>query len=69
MGTVLLMLLGAVALVGAGCEVPLPQESGEGPEHRAQHVGLMPEQELALAFVFILVFMTITALVGLRARP
>jgi predicted Zn-dependent protease len=47
--TVLLILLGALALlVGAGCEVPLPEESGEGPGHRAQRLGLLPEQELAL---------------------
>lgn len=48
MGTVRLMLLAAVALVSGGCEVPLPHESGEGPGHRAQHLGLMPSQELAL---------------------
>jgi predicted Zn-dependent protease len=47
--TVLLMLLGALTvLASAGCELPLPEESGEGPGHRAQHLGLSPGQELAL---------------------
>jgi predicted Zn-dependent protease len=48
-GTVLLVLLGALTfLVSAGCDVPLPEERGEGPGHRAQHLGLLPGQELAL---------------------
>jgi predicted Zn-dependent protease len=32
----------------AGCEVEFPQENGEGPGHRPQHLGLLPDQELAV---------------------
>jgi metalloendopeptidase OMA1, mitochondrial len=32
----------------AGCDVGLPEETGEGPGHRAQHLGLLPDQELAI---------------------
>jgi predicted Zn-dependent protease len=42
-------LLGVVVLLAcAGCEVDLPNEPGEGPGHRAQRLGLLPEQELDL---------------------
>jgi predicted Zn-dependent protease len=45
----LLALLGSVALLtSGGCEVELPNEPGEGVGHRAQHLSLRPEQELAL---------------------
>jgi predicted Zn-dependent protease len=47
--TGILFLLGALAvLASAGCEIDLPQGPGEGPGHRAQQLGLLPEQELAL---------------------
>jgi predicted Zn-dependent protease len=43
------ILVGALALLAsAGCEVDLPNEPGEGPGRRAQRLGLLPEQELAL---------------------
>jgi predicted Zn-dependent protease len=42
-------LLGAMALLACvGCDGELPNEHGEGPGHRAQHLALRPEQELAL---------------------
>lgn len=46
----LLILLGLLILgISLGCEMPLPEEGGgEGPGHRAQHLGLVPAQELAL---------------------
>jgi predicted Zn-dependent protease len=34
--------------VGAGCDIPLPEERGEGPGHRGQRLGLRPDEELAL---------------------
>jgi predicted Zn-dependent protease len=47
--TLLLVVLGALVIgVGAGCDMPGPEERGEGPGHRGQHLGLLPEQELAL---------------------
>src|SRR5262245_59104462 len=43
------VLLAALALVASpGCEIALPEESGEGPGHRAQHLSLRPDEELAL---------------------
>jgi hypothetical protein len=45
------ILLSLVLLAGAGCDVDFPPseaEPGEGPGHRAQQLGLRPEQELAL---------------------
>jgi predicted Zn-dependent protease len=39
--------LGALAAV-AGCDIEVPEGRGEGPGHRAQQLGLMPEEELAL---------------------
>src|SRR5438128_11308911 len=32
----------------AGCDAGFPEESGEGPGHRSQHLGLLPDQELAI---------------------
>jgi predicted Zn-dependent protease len=47
--TLLLILFAALVIGGiGGCEVALPEERGEGPGHRGQHLGLLPEQELAL---------------------
>jgi predicted Zn-dependent protease len=40
--------MGLVCLASAGCGVELPAEAGEGPGHRAQRLGLRPEQELAI---------------------
>jgi predicted Zn-dependent protease len=48
LGTWLLVLIGLASLASAGCGIDLPNEPGEGVGHRAQHLGLRPEQELAL---------------------
>jgi metalloendopeptidase OMA1, mitochondrial len=43
------ILVGTLALLAsAGCGMDLPDEPGEGPGRRAQRLGLLPEQELAL---------------------
>jgi predicted Zn-dependent protease len=42
------MVVSLAFLASAGCGVDLPNEPGEGPGHRAQQLGLRPEQELAL---------------------
>jgi len=43
------ILFGAlVILLNTGCETDLPNEPGDGPGHRAQQLGLRPDQELAL---------------------
>jgi predicted Zn-dependent protease len=47
-GAWLPLLIGLVLLAGASCEMELPSEPGEGPGHRAQQLGLRPEQELEL---------------------
>src|SRR5260370_42559419 len=39
-------LLGPPILTG--CDAGFPEESGEGPGHRSQHLGLLPDQELAI---------------------
>jgi predicted Zn-dependent protease len=44
-----LLLLGAITLLAsAGCGLEMADEPGEGPGHRAQKLGLRPEEELAL---------------------
>jgi predicted Zn-dependent protease len=42
------LLIGLASLVCTGCGTDLPNQPGEGPGHRAQQLGLRPEQELAL---------------------
>jgi predicted Zn-dependent protease len=43
------LLVGVIVILGcAGCEMAMPDEPGEGPGRRAQHLALRPEQELAL---------------------
>lgn len=43
----LVLLLGLPFL--GGCDLSLPEEQGgEGPGHRSQHLGLLPDQELAV---------------------
>jgi predicted Zn-dependent protease len=32
----------------AGCDLSFPEEQGEGPGHRSQHLGLLPQQELSI---------------------
>ncbi len=44
-----LFLVGLLGLpILAGCDEGFPEESGEGPGHRPQHLGLLPDQELAI---------------------
>ena len=44
-----LLLVGLLGLpILAGCDAGFPEESGEGPGHRSQHLGLLPDQELAI---------------------
>src|SRR5262249_2083213 len=51
--TSMLIMLGVLIIgLSAGCEMPLPEEEsgqrGEGPGHRAQRLGLRPDEELTL---------------------
>ncbi len=48
LGVWLPVLLAVALLVSGGCQMEVPPEPGQGPGHRAQHLGLTPEQELAL---------------------
>jgi predicted Zn-dependent protease len=47
-GTWISVFIGLASLVCTGCGIDVPNQPGEGPGHRAQKLGLRPEQELAL---------------------